>query len=341
MGPAHAGKVALLLERFLDVLAKDPWLVVPNRFDVDQVERDLVRRRPALLAGTIGTFDDLFRHIADDGNGLQVASELQRALVARRAVAGTQLDGLSPSASTAGFADTLLQTIGELESGLVDVERLDGDLRRLVVAYRDELGRRKLRDRDGLRRHAVERLHGDLDAWSGAPVFAYGFEDLTGAEWALLEALAARAEVTVSIPYEPGRIAFAALERTVGDLAELSRGAIEELHRSVAATTPAALGHLERELFADDATSAQLDGSIRFLEGAGTRGTVELVASEIVALVRGGTAAERIGIVCESVDRWRAPLEAALSQLHLPVAFEHSRRLGDAARARLDLGPAL
>ena len=67
VGPAHAGKVALLLERYVDALERDPWLVVPNRLDVDRVERDLIRRRPALLAGTIGTFDDLFRAIADDG----------------------------------------------------------------------------------------------------------------------------------------------------------------------------------------------------------------------------------------------------------------------------------
>ena len=39
-------------------------------------------------------------------------------------------------------------------------------------------------------------------------MFAYGFEDLTGAEWALIQALAGRAEVTVSIPYEPGRAVF-------------------------------------------------------------------------------------------------------------------------------------
>jgi len=31
VGPAHVGKVALLLERYLDVLERDPWLVVPNR----------------------------------------------------------------------------------------------------------------------------------------------------------------------------------------------------------------------------------------------------------------------------------------------------------------------
>ncbi len=64
VGPAHVGKVALLLERYLDVLADDPWLVVPNRIDVERVERDLVRRHGALLAGTVGTFDDLFGHIA-------------------------------------------------------------------------------------------------------------------------------------------------------------------------------------------------------------------------------------------------------------------------------------
>ena len=49
VGPAHAGKVALLLERFLDVLDADPWLVVPNRGDVERVERDLLARRGALL----------------------------------------------------------------------------------------------------------------------------------------------------------------------------------------------------------------------------------------------------------------------------------------------------
>ncbi len=335
IGPAHAGKVALLLERFLDVLERDPWLIVPNRVDVDRVERDLLRRRPALLAGTIGTFDDLFRHIAGDSDGLPVASELQRTLAVRRAIASTPLEGLGSSAATAGFADTLLQTIGELESGLVDVDRLVGDLPQLVAAYRDELARMGLRDRDGLRRHAVERLRGELESWSGAPVFAYGFEDLTAAEWALLEALAARADVTVSIPYEPGRIAFAALERTVGDLAELSRGAIEELPRSTSAAAPMALAHLERELFSDDAVSGpSLDGSIRFLEGAGTRGTAELLASEIVALVRGGTPAERVAVVCESVDRWRTPLEAALSQLHVPFAVEHGRRLGETPLGR-------
>src|SRR5439155_1333033 len=112
-GPANAGKVALLLRRYLAALADEPYLIVPNRSD--------------------------------------------------------------------------------------------GELAALYGAYRAELDRLGLWDRDLLRRRAAERVAGEFDAWGGEPVFAYGFEDLTGAEWALLQALAGRSEVTVSIPYEPGR----------------------------------------------------------------------------------------------------------------------------------------
>ena len=62
-GPANAGKVALLLERYRDALAREPILIVPNRSDVDRVERELLASCGALLGGQIGTFDDLFRRL--------------------------------------------------------------------------------------------------------------------------------------------------------------------------------------------------------------------------------------------------------------------------------------
>src|SRR6266540_30224 len=65
VGPANAGKVALLLERYLQELARSPVLVVPTRPDVEWVERDLLARVPAILGGSIGTFDDLFERVAD------------------------------------------------------------------------------------------------------------------------------------------------------------------------------------------------------------------------------------------------------------------------------------
>jgi hypothetical protein len=333
VGPAHAGKVALLLERYLDVLDQDPWLVVPNRTDIERVELDLLRRRPALLAGRIGTFDDLFEHLAlSRPDARQVASEAQRALAVRRAISLTPLDGLARSAGSRGFADALGAAVGEVEAALLEPDELGGDLGRLATSYRTELDRSGIWDRDRLRRRAVERLSDDLDAWHAEPVFAYGFEDLTGAEWALLEALAGRADVTVSIPYEPGRAAFAALERTVTDLAGLAGGAVEELPPRPESTLPTPLEYLERSLFVDDpAPHSRLDGSLRFLEGAGTRGTAELLASEVLQLLRTGTAAERIGIVCDSVERWRPVLAAAFGALDLPYVVEAPARLGDTA----------
>ena len=45
-GPANAGKVALLLRRYLAALPEEPYLIVPNRSDVDQVDRDVRRSLP-------------------------------------------------------------------------------------------------------------------------------------------------------------------------------------------------------------------------------------------------------------------------------------------------------
>src|SRR5947207_10372174 len=86
-GPANAGKVALLLERYLARLDDEPYLIVPNRSDVDRVERDLLARSGCLLGGSIGTFDDLFEQIVGvDPARRPVLSQAQRVLAARRAV---------------------------------------------------------------------------------------------------------------------------------------------------------------------------------------------------------------------------------------------------------------
>jgi hypothetical protein len=141
-GPANAGKVERLLDRYLATLEREPVLIVPNRSDVDRVERELIARRPALLGGTIGTFDDLFERIAaGSAEPLPVVSATQRALLVRRVVSAAELNGLSASARFGGFADELLRTIGELESGLLDPEDVAGDLAPLYAAYRAELDR--------------------------------------------------------------------------------------------------------------------------------------------------------------------------------------------------------
>ncbi len=332
-GPANAGKVARLLDRFLADLARDPVLIVPNRADVDRVERDLLARQGTLLAGSIGTFDDLFRRIArSNGAHCPLLTGTQRALVVRSVVGAARLDTLGASARFGGFGDALSAAVSELESGLVDPSEVGGELGELVRGYHAELERLGLWDEDTERRYAAERVAGDLAAWDERPVYAYGFEDLTGAQWQLLEALAARVEVTVSLPYEPGRGVFASLARTAEDLGRLAEGRIEELGSAYAAYAPAALAHLERSLFSEAEVEARpTEGAVRFLEGAGARGTAELVAEEILSLLRGGTRAEQIAVVCPSVERWRSVLDTAFGTLGVPYAVEGRIRLGQTA----------
>ena len=331
-GPANAGKVELLLDRYLEVLeppsGAEPVLIVPNRADVDRVERELLARRPALLGGSIGTFDDVFSRLAAGSESLPLLGRTERTLLLRQVVGSAELHDLAGSSARSGFVDSLQQALEELESGLLAPEAVEGELGALYAAYRAELERVGRQDRGVFRARAVERLRADLDAWHGEPVFAYGFEDLTGAEWALLEALAARAEVTVSLPYEPGRPAFAALRRTAADLAELASSPAEELPPRYAAVAPPALAHLERALFSDRTVDPpELDGAIRFFEGAGSRGTLELVGEEVLALARDGTPPERIGLVVPGYDRIRGALETVLGGYGIPYAVDGELRL--------------
>jgi ATP-dependent helicase/DNAse subunit B len=332
-GPANAGKVELLLGRYLEALdsegGPEPVLIVPNRADVERVERELLARRPALLGGSIGTFDDVFARLAAGSpNARPLLGRAERTLVVRRVVERAELHRLARSAARGGFVDSLLQTLDELESGLLAPDVVDGELGALYAAYCEELERLGRWDRGVLRRHAVGRLRTELDAWRGEAVFAYGFEDLTGAEWALLEALAARCEVTVSLPYEPGRPAFAALRRTAEDLAGLASNRLEELPPRYADLAPAALAHLERALFSDETGDyTPLEGAIRFFEGAGSRGTLELVGEELLALARGGMPPERIGLVVPGYERIRGALETVLGSFGIPHAVAGELRL--------------
>jgi ATP-dependent helicase/DNAse subunit B len=339
-GPANAGKVALLLERYLAALAHQPVLIVPNRSDVERVERDLLARSGALLGGSIGTFDDAFERIAQGGAAARpLLGDAQRGLVVRRIVGGASLNGLGRSARFSGFADSLSATLAELESGLLEPSALEGDLARLFGAYRAELHRLGRWDRDGLRRYAVDRLQSEFQAWGGEPVFAYGFEDLTGAEWELLRALAGRTEVTVSVPFEAGRTAFDSLRPTVDDLSALADGRIEVLGPRFHEYAQPALARVERRLFDDaPAEPAEMGGAVRFLEGAGTRATLELVGREILSLVRAGTAPERIAIVCPALERWRAPIETGLGAFGVPVSIAARPRLPQTPFGRALLG---
>ncbi len=134
-------------------------------------------------------------------------------------------------------------------------------------------------------------------------------------------------------PYEPGRVAFASLSRTATDLAGLADGRVEELPPRSAEYQHPALAHLERALFEESPPPApDLDAAVRFLEGAGTRGTLELVADELTHLIRQGVAPERIALVAPSLETLaRAARDGARRR---STSRTRSSRARDSARRR-------
>jgi ATP-dependent helicase/DNAse subunit B len=348
VGPANAGKVASLLDRYVAALDREPFLVVPNRGEVERIERELLTRVPVLLAGAVGTFDDLFERVVQACPGPPLLTRTQRSLLVTSIVSREEMADLAASARFGGFVDALADSIAELEAALVEPVEAGGELGRLYGSYRQELDRLGVWDAELRARRAGELVAGELESWGGSPVFVYGFEDLSGAQWGLLEALAGRTDVCVSLPYEPGRPAFEALARTAGDLAALA-GKVSPVHvphdgrTTVEELTPKgwydepALAYLERVLFEDrEAEPPPLGGAVRFLEASGARAALELVAEELLTLLRAGTAAEDIGVVVPAIERVRAPLETAFGALGVPYVLDGPARL-----SRTPLGRAL
>lgn len=339
VGPANAGKVASLLDRYLAALDRDPFLVVPNRGEVERVERDLLTRVPVLLGGWVCTFDDLFERLAQGPQARPLLTPLERALVIETVIGQVELAALRASARSPGFVDALGETLADLAEARVSPEEVGGELGELCRAYRDELDRLAVWDRESMRWSGVDRLAGELGSWSGRPVLVYGFDDLTSTQWGLIRALAGRCEVVVSLPYQPGRLAFEALERTATGLAGMAGDAVEELPAKEWYDAPA-LAHLERNLFGEirPGSSPPLDGALRFLEGGGQQATLELLGHEILELLRAGADPTDIAVVVPSVEPLRGPIESAFTALGLPYTVRGRIRLSRTALGRSLLG---
>ncbi|MGI9659850.1 MAG: PD-(D/E)XK nuclease family protein [Gaiellaceae bacterium] len=325
LGPANAGKVERLLDTYVEELPNDPHLVVPNRGDVEVTEHQLLQRAPCLLGGWVGTFDDLFERIARPKLRARPLSDAQQRLLLRETLQSVALGELELSARFDGLIDSLGGTLAQLEAAMVEPTEIEGPLQAIYAGYRQRIGELGLLDRAHVQRIAVEQLRAQRDAWQGAPIIAYGFEDLTSAQWALLEGLAARTDVSVSLPYEPGRRAFSALSRVANDLGGLARGRVEQMAPDEWGQEPA-LAYLERRLFEGADQPPPLAGAIDFLEAAGTRASLELVVARLRQLLEQGFSPGRIVVVCPDVERVRRPLEFAFRSGELPFAIEQGER---------------
>ncbi|MGZ4430458.1 MAG: PD-(D/E)XK nuclease family protein [Gaiellales bacterium] len=352
LGPANCGKVANLLERFLEALGdgRQPYLVVPTIPDVELAERDLLRNQAVLLGSRIGTFDDLFAVVLERcGEPAEALAPLERRIVLEQVVEQAQLDALAAAARFPGFVDGLGRLFDDLASAAPpsevgrrlaawDAAGRRGEIAALHAAYMARLAELGRLDRTATRGRAAELLDSRLDAWDGAPVLAYGFEDVSGVQLAALRSLAARCQVTVSLPYETGRPAFDAVRPVVDALTAIPHELIE-LPPASHFHSPL-LAHLERALFEPGAPqpAPEADGSVVLLEACGVRGVADQVAVEALNLIRGGTPADEIAVLARDVQPWRIALETAFVSHGVPLEVDAQVDLGGTAFGQAMLG---
>jgi ATP-dependent helicase/DNAse subunit B len=361
-GPANAEKARVVLDGFRAALARDesPILVVPTFADVELYRAELAASG-VVFGAEIVRFAWLVVEIARRGGvrGRPLRA-LARERVAAAAVAATPLSALAGSARTGGFARALLRLVDELEEQRVTPQRLTQALRAWAAedsgrrAYADEVAglygayRRKLerlgrRDEPLHAAAALDAIREDPAAWGATPVFAYGFDDLTALQRDALETLAATgATVTLSLAYEPGRLAFSGRATTFVELRHDEHVALKPRAEHYAPASRAALHHLERELFElpSDGRLFEPDPvdageALILLQGGGERAELELVGAEIARLIaEEDYVAEEIAVVLRDPAPVAALLLEVFDGLGVPVAINRRIAFGHTALGR-------
>jgi RecB family exonuclease len=339
LGPPNSGRAGLVRRRYLEALERDPVLVVPTVDDVFAFERELCGEGVA-LGGTVLTFGALFGQIATAAGRPPgaVLSPAQRRRCVEVAVEEltARLGPLRRSAGRPGFAAAFARLLDELQAAGVgprDVEASAGtlegsaylaDVATLFAGYEAARERSGRLDAAGIAREATALLRADPGPWAGRPVFLYGLDDLTPAQFDLIGALTAHTEVTVAVPFEPGNEALAARGELLGQLRAL--GPVDEttLPPDPGNTESAQLFALARGFGFPEAPPAPLPepSDLTLLRSAGTRAEAEAIAAEVSRLVHAGAAPDEIAVALRDPGRRGPEVEAALEANGIAAALE-------------------
>jgi ATP-dependent helicase/DNAse subunit B len=342
LGPANSAKAGEVLGAYAAAAPRGALLVVPTRLDAEHYARELAA--DGALLGSVLTSGRLAAEIARRaGFAATRLTDLQRERVLARAIEAAQLEELAETAGSPGFLEAAGELLGELARALVTPARLSAALRRwagedparaayarevsgLVFAYARELDRVGRVDGETYAWRALDALRAAPGRWGTSPVFFYGFDDLHPLQRDAVETLSGvvGAEVTVSLTYEPGRLALGARAETVEELRPLAREVIElpAADEYYAEEARAVLHHLERGLFEPGSGREPAGGSVVLLEAGGERAESELLAAEILDLQRAGIALHDIALVLRSPSRAAPVLMRVLTEYGIPFALE-------------------
>ncbi|MEA2232583.1 MAG: hypothetical protein QOD83_2399 [Solirubrobacteraceae bacterium] len=355
-GPANAEKARVVLDGYRAALNRgdEPILVVPTFADVERYRTELAAGG-IVFGAQVLRFGRLIEEAARRGGVRgRPLGPIARERLASAAVAATPLQALSGSAATVGFARELLRFVDEIEELRVTPQRLTQALRAwagedggrkdyadevaaLYSAYRRLLDRLQRRDAPLFRAAALDALRENPTAWGATPVFFYGFDDLTPLQRDAVQTLASgAAAVTLSLAYEPGRMAFAGRATTFAELIgeNVEHRALKPRAEHYAPAAREALHHLERGLFEDgdavlfDPAPVDPGEAVTLLQGGGERAELELVAAEVKRLIEDGIPAEEIAVVHRSPNAVAPLLGEVFGAFGVPVALQRRVAFG-------------
>jgi hypothetical protein len=339
LGPPNSGRAGLVRRRYLEALERDPVLVVPTVDDVFAFERELCGEGAA-LGGTVLTFGALFGQIATAAGRPPgaVLSPAQRRRCVEVAVEerGPRLGPLRRSAGRPGFAAAFTRLLDELQAAEVgprEVEASAGtlegsaylaDVATLFAGYAAARERSGRLDAAGIAREAIGLLRADPGPWAGRPVYLYGLDDLTPAQFDLVAVLVAHTEVTVAVPFEDGNEALAARGRLLGQLRALEPVEEVGLDADPGNTESAHLYALARGFGFPALPPQPLPeaSDLTLLRSAGSRAEAEAIAAEVSRLVHTGTAPDQIAVALRDPSRRGPEVEAALEANGIAAALE-------------------
>jgi ATP-dependent helicase/DNAse subunit B len=356
-GPANAAKAGEVLGGLRARLDEDPVLVVPTFADVEHAQRELAERG-AIFGARVMRFEWLFGEIAGrTGFAGSRASDFQRELIVEEAVRRARLEVLAESASQPGFVRAAARFFAELGQvqGEVSAARLtralrdwagDGPRRQyaeeiaaIYRAYREGLETAGLVDAELYGRGALDALRTAPAAWGRTPVFVYGFDDFNGLQLDAVETLARHCDVdvTISLPYERGRLAFRAVSGVHQELLAIGGEELElpPVDDHYADESRPVLHHVERRLFEDGTGEAVDPGrAVSFHSSGGERAEVELAAARVLELLRAGVTPGDVAVVFRDPTAYSSLLEQVFGAYGIPYSIDRTLRFGHTGLGR-------
>ena len=169
-------------------------------------------------------------------------------------------------------------------------------------------------------------------------MFVYGFDDFDPLQLDALDTLANRCgvDVVASLPFERGRAAFKSVATLHQRLLELGAGetVLAPLDDHYAPEARAALHHVERSLFEDEADTVDAGSAIEFHSAAGQRAEIELAGARLLDLLRDGVEPGDIAVVLRRPDEYSSLLEQVFGAYDIPFSIDRSVPLGHTGLGR-------